>query len=148
MIATTVLDSVAASLGSDEFSTGQFPCLLLTVDMVAVSQASSPESNPDSPAPVTVVAGSCSANELIGAVDFHTMAHLSLPRREAVEALYLRAFTNNALRCRTGPIRLGGCEGTKPKYRSQSVSPPFSVSELCRVLSVPGSDPQQLRTAS
>jgi len=42
-----VLCSVAASLAC-EFSIGQFTCLLLTVDMVAVSQAASPESNPDS----------------------------------------------------------------------------------------------------
>ena len=46
---------------------GQFTCLLLTVDMVAVSQASSPESNPNSPLPViTTVIHYITVQSMIG----------------------------------------------------------------------------------
>lgn len=61
-----MLCSVAASLLC-EFSIGQFTCLLLTVDMVAVSQAASPESNPDSPLPVMAQVGQDLTCKLIGA---------------------------------------------------------------------------------
>jgi len=46
-----LLQFVAASPG--RLSMGQFACLLPTLVVVAISQAPSPESNPDSPSPVT-----------------------------------------------------------------------------------------------
>ena len=47
-------------------SIGQFARLLLSLDMAAVSQAPSPESNPDSPLPVNASAVQDTANKLIG----------------------------------------------------------------------------------
>ena len=47
-------------------SIGQFARLLLSLDMAAVSQAPSPESNPDSPLPVKASAVQYIANKLIG----------------------------------------------------------------------------------
>lgn len=91
----TVLCSVAASL-LRWLSTGQFTCLLLTVDMVAVSKASSPESNPNSPRPVIALAGLDRANKLIGAIH-HPMLALAMPEGMVLRcALYPQALTNNA----------------------------------------------------
>ena len=45
---------------------GQFSRLLPSIEVVAISQAPSPESNPDSPLPVTAYAGHYPAYRLIG----------------------------------------------------------------------------------
>lgn len=47
-------------------SIGQFACLLPSLEVVAVSQAPSPESNPDSPLPVTAMVVQYTTIKLIG----------------------------------------------------------------------------------
>ena len=75
--ASKLLFFVAASPG---IGIGQFARLLLTVVMVAISQAPSPESNPNSPLPVNGKVVNYTTFNLIGGKFVQQRAHKALSR--------------------------------------------------------------------